>query len=171
MDEKVKLLIKYQAVDDVEREAFETLAGVVREICHLGTAPGGLDMNKHGLLCWHKICMPMSSLAKVARIDQGTFVFWEDHRRMHSFDAIVWDPRFKWLEDAAERIRWQALKKAGSRHRGGFSGALIRDLDSYGRQNDMLWWEDEDVDLWMDHLKHVVAWKESVEKMASEGDV
>ncbi|KAH7133054.1 hypothetical protein B0J13DRAFT_528986 [Dactylonectria estremocensis] len=154
MEEKVNLLIKYKAVDDVEQDAFEKLAGALKEISRLHPGPGNRNREQHALLCWHKICMSLRFLSD--RPHMGRDV--GDHGRLHVFSDSrrePWDPRSIWLDHVLDQTGWNPWF-IGDKLSCSLWSAMA--LDSQSHASNPIRWYDEDVGLWMNGLTHTMAW-------------
>lgn len=118
LEEKVKLLIKFKAIDEMEQKAFGQLVGVAWEIDALRKQAGGLNFEQHGMVCWYKLTRCITTFDEPSSSGKERWEEDEDKReaegdRLHAFrSSLVFDVPFGWIVQTAREI----FRKVFSQH-------------------------------------------------------
>lgn len=114
MDEKVKLLIKFKAIDETEQKAFGQLVGAAWEIDALRKQAGGLSFEQHGMVCWYKLSRFITTLdEQVSWIEKNNKEYAEGER-FHAFTPQSGDRDIVhyWIHQTSQEI----FRKVFSQH-------------------------------------------------------
>ncbi|KAH8680151.1 hypothetical protein BGZ61DRAFT_480853 [Ilyonectria robusta] len=114
LDEKVKLLIKFKAIDEMEQKAFRQLVGAAREIDVLRKQAGGLTFEQHGMVCWYKLSRFITTLAEQISKQEKRDKEYAEGYRFHAFTPQVRDSDivFHWISQTYHEI----FRKVFSQH-------------------------------------------------------
>ncbi|KAM0552635.1 hypothetical protein ACHAPJ_007732 [Fusarium lateritium] len=99
LEQKIKLLVKYRAIDIFEEGALRKILGALKGIATMAESLGGLDEERDGKLCWRMLCESLRPLVHHHMLTAHTRheLDTEHPRRLHRFVIEkLWNPWKVW---------------------------------------------------------------------------
>ncbi|KAM0496515.1 hypothetical protein ACHAP8_007414 [Fusarium lateritium] len=161
--EKIKLLEKYNFIDDTETQAFQGILEALRCIATMAESLGGLDRARDGKKCWQLICDPLRPVFYDLSTDYGSpprvhrfefefywnpwTVFYEEEY-LQQQDISVEHPPYPWIKEG--RSFWK--HESGKLIDENFMAMTFGWERSWGLKNGRHSWFDYDYDAFLERL-------------------
>ncbi|KAH7198311.1 uncharacterized protein B0J16DRAFT_392010 [Fusarium flagelliforme] len=163
-EEKVKLLIKYEFVDETEQRAFVSIVEALRDITSMTDPSGDLNVDRDGKTCWTRlfdalrISAANENIASVRETLEGPqrihrFIFDETRNPWSSWYKMTLDNESYWNEFSRPWLKEQGLRKVPGRVEDPVWDELVSeslfewhefDYDGYVMRIGQLWMEKEE---------------------------
>ncbi|KAK2699546.1 hypothetical protein QWA68_001986 [Fusarium oxysporum] len=110
--EKIQLLKDYPAVDSKELSVLQSILEGLRDIAIKAKRLGGLDEERDGKGCWHRLCEalhPFSTKLPLLVDSQSPTSHWDVHAPLHRFIfEVSWNPWKLWFHYQLQKPKFRA---------------------------------------------------------------